>query len=63
MPGESAVEPVVSIVSHGCVERIVARKDCMFVWGTTSKVHVMSPLIGAGGFAKNPSVLSQWFVK
>jgi hypothetical protein len=34
LPGESAVDPVVSIVSHGCVERIVARKDCMFVWGT-----------------------------
>ena len=25
LPGESAVDPVVSIVSHGCVERIVAR--------------------------------------
>jgi hypothetical protein len=33
LPGERAVDPVVSIVSHGCVERIVARKDCMFVWG------------------------------
>jgi hypothetical protein len=50
LPGESAVDPVVSIVSHGWVERIVARKDCMFVWGTTSNVQVMSPLIGAGGF-------------
>ena len=50
-PGDSAVDPVVSIVSHGCVERIVARKDCMFVWGMIfSNVHVMSPLIGAGGF-------------
>ena len=28
----------------------VRRKDCMFVCGTTSNVHVMSPLIGAGGF-------------
>src|SRR5215218_4061579 len=50
LPGERAVDPVVSIVSHGCVERIVARNDCMFVCGTTSKVHVMSPLVGAGGF-------------
>jgi hypothetical protein len=49
-PGDSAVDPVVSIVSHGCVERIVARSDCMFVCGTTSNVQVMSPLIGAGGF-------------
>jgi hypothetical protein len=50
LPGERAVDPVVSVVSHGCVDRIVARSDCMFVCGTTSKVHVMSPLIGAGGF-------------
>jgi hypothetical protein len=50
LPGERAVDPVVSIVSHGCVDRIVARSDRMFVCGTTSKVHVMSPLIGAGGF-------------
>ena len=50
LPGERAVDPVVSIVSHGCVDRIVAISDCMFVCGTTSKVHVMSPLIGAGGF-------------
>jgi hypothetical protein len=48
-PGESAVDPAVSIVSQGCVDRIVARSDCMFVCGTTSNVHVMSPLIGAGG--------------
>jgi hypothetical protein len=51
LPGDSAVDPVVSIVSHGCVERIVARSDCMFVCGTTSKVHVISPLDGGGGFA------------
>src|SRR5262245_1916300 len=38
------------MVSHGCVERIVARSDCMFVCGTTSKVHVISPLVGGGGF-------------
>ena len=49
-PGDSAVDPVVSIVSHGCVDRIVARSDCMFVCGTTSNVHVMSPLVGGGGF-------------
>jgi len=49
-PGDSAVEPVVSMVSHGCVDRIVVRSDCMFVCGTTSKVQVMSPLSGAGGF-------------
>jgi hypothetical protein len=49
-PGDRAVEPVVSIVSHGCVDRIVARNDCMFVCGTTSNVHVMSPLDGGGGF-------------
>jgi hypothetical protein len=30
LAGERAVDPVVSIVSHGWVERIVARKDCMF---------------------------------
>jgi len=50
LPGEKAVDPVVSVVSHGCVDGIVARSDCMFVCGTTSKVHVISPLIGAGGF-------------
>jgi len=49
-PGDNAVDPVVSIVSHGCVDRIVARNDCMFVCGTTSNVHVISPLDGAGGF-------------
>jgi hypothetical protein len=48
--GDSAVDLVVSIVSLGCVNRIVARSDCMFVWGTTSKVHVISPLVGGGGF-------------
>src|SRR4029453_15018305 len=48
--GDSAVEPVVSIVSHGCVDRIVARSDCMFVCGTTSKVQVSSPPCGGGGF-------------
>jgi hypothetical protein len=48
--GESAVEPVVSIVSQGCVERTVARNDCMFVCGITSNVHVMSPLEGGGAF-------------
>jgi hypothetical protein len=41
--GDSAVDPAVSIVSHACVDRIVARSDCMFVCGTTSKVHVISP--------------------
>jgi len=41
--GESAVTPVVSIVSHGCVDRIVVVNDCMFVFGTTSNVHVISP--------------------
>jgi hypothetical protein len=55
LPGESAVDPVVSIVSHGCVDRIVARRDCMFVWGTTSNVHVMSPLVGGGGPNRIPS--------
>jgi hypothetical protein len=48
-PGDSAVDPVVCIVSHGCVERMVARSDCMFVSGTTSNVQVISPLVGAGG--------------
>src|SRR5262245_37957835 len=38
------------MVSHGCVDRIVARSDCMFVCGTTSKVHVISPVVGGGGF-------------
>jgi hypothetical protein len=47
-PGDSAVEPVVSIVSNGCVDRIVASSDCMFVCGTTSNVYVMSPLVGGG---------------
>ena len=45
-------------ISHGCVERIVARKDCMFVWGTTSNVHVMSPLVGAGGFGSGVAFLN-----
>jgi hypothetical protein len=31
LPGDSAVVPVVCIVNHGCVDRIVARSDCMFV--------------------------------
>ena len=53
--GENAVEPVVSIVSHGCDDRIVARSDCMFVCGTTSNVHVMSPLVGGGGFGERGS--------
>src|SRR5262245_3486439 len=48
--GDSAVVPIVSIVSQGCVERIVVRNDCRFVCGTTSKVHVISPLVGSGGF-------------
>src|SRR5262245_23252096 len=48
--GDSAVDPVVSMVSHGCVDLIVARNDCMFVCGTISNVHVMSPLVGVGGF-------------
>jgi hypothetical protein len=47
-PGATAVDPVVSIVSHGCVEWTVARSDCRFVCGTTSKVQVISPVIGAG---------------
>jgi hypothetical protein len=50
LPGERAVAPVVSIVSHGCMEWIVARSDCRFVCGTTSNVQVMSPVAGAGGF-------------
>jgi hypothetical protein len=44
------VEPVVSIVNHGCADRIVARSDCRFVCGTTSNVQVMSPFDGGGGF-------------
>jgi len=51
LPGDSDVDPVVSIVSHGCDERIVARSDCMFVCGTTSKVQVTVPLTGAPGCA------------
>src|SRR5258705_3090045 len=50
LPGDSAVVPVVSIVSHRCVERMVARNDCMFVCGTASNVHVISPVVGKGGF-------------
>src|SRR5438067_2434825 len=38
------------MVSHGCVERIVVRNDCWFVCGTTSNVHVISPVVGGGGF-------------
>jgi hypothetical protein len=49
-PGDRAVEPVVSMVNHGWVERIVARNDCRFVCGTTSNVQVMSPLDGGGAF-------------
>jgi hypothetical protein len=50
LPGDSAVDPVVSIVSHGWVDRTVARSDCMFVCGTTSNIDVISPLVGGGGF-------------
>src|SRR5690606_23610371 len=42
--------PIVSIVSHGCIDRIVARSDCMLVCGTTSNVHVMAPLEGGAVF-------------
>jgi hypothetical protein len=50
LPGDSAVDPVVSILSHGCIEWIVARSDCWFVSGTTSNVQVISPVFGTGGF-------------
>jgi hypothetical protein len=48
--GDSAVDPVVSIVSHRCLDGIVARSDCMFVCGTTPNVQVISPPVGGGGF-------------
>ena len=53
--GDNAVEPVVSIVSQGCDERIVARSDCMFVCGTTSNVQVMSPVVAGGGLGERGS--------
>jgi hypothetical protein len=57
--GDSAVDPVVSIVNHGCDERIVACSDCRFVFGTTSNVQVISPLVGGGGFGERGST---WMV-
>jgi hypothetical protein len=47
------------MVSHGCDERIVARNDCIFVCATTSNVHVISPLVGGGGFGERGST---WMV-
>ena len=47
-PGVMAVEAVVSIDNHGCVDWIVTRNDCRFVWGTASKVHAIGPVDGGG---------------
>jgi hypothetical protein len=58
--GESAVIPVVSIVSYGCVDRIVAVNDCMLVFGTASNVQVVSQEVGGGGFGEPGST---WMVK
>ena len=38
-------------------DRIVARRDCMFVCGTTSNVHVMSPVDGGGEFGSPGLIL------
>jgi hypothetical protein len=43
-----AVVPVIVIGSHGFSDRTVARNVCMFVCGTSSNVHVVAPLVGAG---------------
>jgi hypothetical protein len=50
-PGMIAVVPVIVIGSHEFSERTVARNVCRFVCGTTSNVHVVAPVVGAGAFA------------
>jgi hypothetical protein len=49
VPGVKAVVAVVIIVNHGWSERTVVRKDCRLVWGITSNVHCIGPLLGGGG--------------
>ena len=44
--GEIAVVAVVVIGSHACSERMVLLNDCRFVFGITSNVHVIGPLVG-----------------
>ena len=41
-----AVVAVVVIGSQGCSERIVLLNDCRFVFGITSNIHVIGPLVG-----------------
>jgi hypothetical protein len=43
------VVAVVVTVNHGWSERTVVRKDWRLVWGTTSNVHCIGPLLGGGG--------------
>ncbi|MGE3959837.1 MAG: hypothetical protein AB7H96_24210 [Vicinamibacterales bacterium] len=49
LPGVKAVVAVVVTVNHGWSERTVVRKDWRLVWGTTSNVHCIGPLLGGGG--------------
>jgi hypothetical protein len=50
-PGIIDVEDVSVIGSQPFSERMVVRKDCMFVCGTTSNVQVTVPLTGVPGCA------------
>ena len=51
LPGIIEVDDVSVIGSQPFSERMVVRKDCRFVCGTTSKVQVTVPLTGAAGWA------------
>ena len=51
LPGIIDVDDVRVIGSHPFSERMVVRKDCMFVCGTTSNVQLTVPLTGAPGCA------------
>ena len=54
--GLTAVVPIVSIGHHALSARIVARKVCRLVCGTTSNVHVVDPLV-AGGASVAPGLI------